>query len=221
MHALFQLLGQIADLPSPDPLDRFLFEQPLIPAVVATLVGFACFAALNRQGQVRKGVMMLGLFLAIGGAVFGVGSLVTTDRERIQTRTLALVDRTLEADRAGASELIASDLTVTTINGAGVGLNRDMFLATIARFDDLGITGSTRSIRGASVDGPNVGRVDCFVRVTGSGGLYGGGFTPSVWRFHWRKDSSGEWSLFLLECLSMFGREPGGDTLNWARRLSG
>jgi len=220
MHLLPSWLAQASGLPKPDALDRFLFEQPLPAAAAAFALGVFLLVGMNRRGRAGRGTAALAVCVAIGGGIWLAGALVTTEREMIQARTLRVVDATIDADGAAVRGLTASDLEFSTINSGAVTLDRELFLSAVASFDEMGISSHVRSIRGASVDGPHVGRVDCFVRVSGSGGLYGGGITPSVWRFHWRKTDAGQWLLYRLECLSMFGREPGRNTLDWARRLA-
>lgn len=221
MLELFLAQTQIIARPLPGApgLVHYTLEQLEPVIIVLALLGGVILYTLNRRSQLARGLMVAGGFWIAAVGVLAAGLAVETPRELLTKQTRALIEHAIDGDPAAAGRLLANDLSVTTLSPDGFAMTKDRFLRVIEGMALLGIQTWSAKPRGASIDGPNVGRVDYFVRVATRGGMYSG-LTPSVWRFTWRQEPDRSWKLRRLEMLSMYGQPVDADALRWATRLA-
>lgn len=187
-------------LPDAGPFQKWVLEQPLIPAILLVGVGAALFYILRGQGKAKEGRNLALVLSLVGVAIYVAGSLVETTGEKLQTRARKLVDAVARVNSTEVDQLLAPDASV-----APWGFDRDTIMRRLE--NDLGRvypikSHSIQSLR-AHVDGPNSARTQVRVTVVSDGALYSGP-TGSWWLISWRKDSAtGEWKVREIECQSI------------------
>lgn len=198
----------IEALPPAPLLERFLFEQPLLPMAVLALLALIAVIAFASRNQRRRGVLVAVVLVALAGGVYLLATLVTTEREELLERTEALIGATANVDRAAMGGLLTEDASLRTTGAL------ERVLASIDGRDSI-ISRASQSLEGryrvntweildrqATTDGPNVGRT--LVRV----GVDVDGFSRthySWWRLHWERGPDGQWRCFELEPLWILG----------------
>lgn len=192
----------IQPLPSPPLIERFLFEQPLMPVMVLAVIAIVAAVAFARLGRRRRGLLVAGVLAAIAGGVYVTASLVTTQRERLLEQTEALIGAAATLDIATLQGLLSEDARLATSGDIA------RVLPSIDGRADI-IDQAERSLRGqarisdwqirdrqATIDGPNVGRT--LVRV----GVDGDAFSRthySWWRLDWEMGPDGQWRCYVVD----------------------
>ncbi len=201
-----KILAQLDNLIPPDPpplgspplLQRLVLEQPLPLVALLVLAGFGLMYYLNSRGQGRRALVAgFGLILA-GAAVWVLGSVVTTRRERLMTATADLVGVTARLDEAGMDRLLADDVHLfSRLRAAGFsvaagGVDKET-LMSLARgaLTQYPVREQYVSRLQAEVTGPSTGRSQVLVRVVVGDGSFS---MPhlSWWRIVWR-EQGGQW----------------------------
>ena len=215
---MHQFLAQLDSFIPPDPpplaspplLQRVFLEQPLPLAALLVVAGFGLMYWLNSRGQARRALIVgFGLILA-GGAVWLVGSLVTTRREKLLTATGELVGVTARLDEPGMNRLLAEDVHLfSQLGAAGFSVAArgadKATLMTVAReaLRRYPVKEQYVSRVQAEITGPNTGRSQVLVRVVVSDGSFS---MPhlSWWRIVWREEA-GSWRATEIEPLAIPG----------------
>ncbi|MFI4915919.1 MAG: hypothetical protein ACIAS6_05350 [Phycisphaerales bacterium JB060] len=192
----------ITPLPPAPLLERFLLEQPLLPVIVLALLAIIAVVAFFGRSQRRRGLLVAGILIAIAGAVYATASLVTTEREHLQARTVELIGATAQADTAALQDLLTEDASLRVTGELSRVLQpldgREAILdaATYRLRGRYTIDGWSIRDSQATIDGPNVGRT--LVRV----GVDASSFSRthySWWRLHWERGPGGVWRCFEIE----------------------
>ncbi len=192
----------IQPLPSPPLLERFLFEQPLLPVIVLAVLAIVAAIAFARLGQRRRGVLVASVLAVLAGAVFATAALITTERERLLERSEELIGATAAVDTTALERMLSEDARLQTsgdiervlasIDGRGEIIDQAQSrLRHRFQINEWQILD-----RQATIDGPNVGRT--LVRV----GVDSDSFSRthySWWRLHWELDADGQWRCFEIE----------------------
>lgn len=189
-------------LPAAPLLERFLFEQPLLPVAVLVLLAVIAVIAFAGRNQRRRGMMVAGVLVAGAGVIYLVSTLVTTEREELLQRTEVLIGATARVDSSVLADMLTADAAMRTSGG----LSR--WVPSIEGRAEI-IDGASRNLQGsyrvreweildrqAAIDGPNVGR--SLIRV----GVEVDGFSRthySWWRLHWERGPDGQWRCFEIE----------------------
>lgn len=203
-----QFVPSIEPLPNAPLLERFLYEQPgaWAGAAAIAMVAVVILILANRRGRLGAGGAAAGAILAICGAWVMTARLVTTDRERIDRGTVALIQAAADGDRSAADGILAEDARLHLAGAGSFSMSRDRILDGFdalrrdIRVSDYGILERTKS-----VDGVNSGRSRVVVRF----GFKEGGPTFSSWELAWRREPSGLWRIIRMEALSINGQAPG------------
>ena len=192
----------IEPLPQVPLLERFLFEQPLLPAIILGLLAVVAFIAFSGSGRRKVGLgVAAGLALA-GGAVYTTATLVTTTREALLDRTELLIGSTASADTMALSRILTDDATLNSSGDLARALPPiDNVQSILDRVDqamgrEFAIDRWVIADRQATLDGPNTGRT--LVRV----GVDSNAFSRthySWWRLHWERGADGQWRCFEIE----------------------
>ncbi|MEQ8845622.1 MAG: hypothetical protein RIB58_12285 [Phycisphaerales bacterium] len=194
----------IDPLPPAPLLERFLFEQPLLPVVVLGLLAGIAVFAFARSGKRGRG-LAVGLVLALCAAgIYAAAAMVTTTRETLLQRSEALIAATAGADTRALAGLLTDD---ARLNADGdirrVVPPTDDVQDILGRVEST-LNGRFRVLswsipdRQATVDGPNVGRTLLRVAVD----VEGAGRTHySWWQLHWAQGPEGTWRCFEIEPL--------------------
>lgn len=192
----------IEPLPSAPLVERFLFEQPLLPVIVLALLAVVAVVAFLGRGQRKRGFLVAGVLAAVAGGLFVTATLVTTTRETLLERTRALIGATAGADTAGLRGLLTDDASLNTSGDIRRVLppieSVPELLDQVDRYlgREYTLTGWEILDQQATVDGPNVART--LVRV----GVDADAFSRthySWWRLHWTLDAGGQWRCFEIE----------------------
>lgn len=192
----------IERLPPSPLLERFLFEQPLLPVIVLGLLAAVALVAFSRRGQKKRGIAVAGVLAAVAGAVYLAATMVTTTRETLLERTRELIGATARADTGAVRALLTDDASLHTsgdirrvlppiddvvalLDGVDQYLGREYRLSSWEILDQQ-----------ATVDGPNVART--LVRVGVDGDVFSRTHY-SWWRLHWTLGADGQWRCFEIE----------------------
>ncbi|UYV13969.1 MAG: hypothetical protein NCW75_06680 [Phycisphaera sp.] len=203
MNDLLQA-GNIERLPPPPLLERFLFEQPLLPIAVLVLLAIIAVVAFASRNQRRRGLIVAGVLVAVATGVYLASMLVTTERETLLERTEVAIGATAQVEVDAMSEILTEDAYLRTAGAiARVQLpvegRTEIIDLAARRLQSRYRVGQWEILdRQATIDGPNLGRT--LVRV----GVDVDGFSRthySWWRLHWERGPDGVWRCFELEPL--------------------
>ena len=204
MTTLLQLGSTLATLPAPPVHTRVLFESPIATPAIAALVGVLAAIALNRAAKVKQAALALAIGLAIALTLAATSRLVTTPREQIEDRTIALVDAVAEGRTLVLRDLLADGL-ILSVDGDKANLGNEVeFILAQARLVTTRIDAYHRRVVRSIADSPTSGRVRFSVRVDEAGG----GITFTVWIAEWRQDNDGAWRLYALDWKKLNGETP-------------
>lgn len=192
----------IDGLPPAPLLERFLFEQPLLPVVVLGLLAVIAVIAFASRNQRQRGVLVAGVLALLAGGVYLVSTLVTTEREELLERTEVLIGAAASVDSVVLRDILTENASLRTTGAI------ERVLASIEGRTEI-INRASQSLEGryqvteweivdrqATIDGPSVGRT--LVRV----GVDVDGFSRthySWWRLHWERGPDGQWRCFEIE----------------------
>jgi len=194
----------IDPLPPSPLLERFLFEQPLLPAVILGLLAIVALVAFAGKGRRKPGLIVAGLLAVAAGAVYTTATMVTTTRETLLQRTESLIGATATADTGSLARMLTDDVVLNTSGDiARVLPSMDDGEAILGRVDQslgnrFSIDHWTIADRQATLDGPNLGRT--LVRVGVDAEVFSRTHY-SWWRLHWVQDNDGQWRCFEIEPL--------------------
>ncbi len=203
-------------LPSPPALSHYLFEAPLVPAMVAAGLSLAVAWSLLRAERPRQGLLagLLGCLGALGLVV--VGGVVETSRERVIERSLAIARAVGQGDGMAAGAWLAPNLYLKMgPTGSATGSDdREVVIRAARMFPERVRLEAFAAPSGhAVVDTPTTARTRLRVRT-------GGGMGPSLswWQLGWRLDPDGEWRVYTIELLLFNGETPPTGFSDEARR---
>lgn len=194
----------IEPLPPTPLMERFLFEQPLLPVAILALLAIIAAVAFAKRRQRTRGLIVAGVLLALAAGVYLTATMVTTDRETLLDRTADLIGSTAQAQTAVLPAMLTEEASLRTAGDIARVLpsvdGRDRILALVDQYLQSRYRVSTWKIldQQATIDGPNVGRT--LIRV----GVESNGFSRthySWWRLHWERGPDGVWRCFELEPL--------------------
>lgn len=203
MNDLLQA-GNIERLPPPPLLERFLFEQPLLPIAVLVLLAIIAVVAFASRNQRRRGLLVAGVLVAVAAGVYLASMLVTTERETLLGRTEVAIGATAQVEVDAMSEILTEDAYLRTTGAIArvqppvEGRTEIIDLAARRLQSRYRVSQWEILDRQATIDGPNLGRT--LVRV----GVDVDGFSRthySWWRLHWERGPDGVWRCFELEPL--------------------
>lgn len=202
-------MNLIPNFPAPAPLPdapfltRILFEQSGWPAAIVALLGLCAFLILNSRGDARA-LRVLGLGLLGAVALWGLGRLVVTDRERISRGTVDLVGAVAKADAARMTGLMAPEVAMVG-RISTIPLDRD---AIVTRATET--TGKHYPLESwavlevqAHLTSDQRGQTMALVRVQPRDG----GINFSWWLLDWKKTGD-QWVVEKLEPLAIQGYLP-------------
>lgn len=196
--------GNIERLPPAPLLERFLFEQPLLPIAVLVLLALIAAIAFAGRSQRRRGLIVAGVLIALAAGVYLVSMLVTTDRETLLARTEVAIGSVALLDGGTMREVLTEDVYLRTAGAIArlqpsvEGRSEIIDLAERRLRGSYHVTDWKILDRQATIDGPNLGRT--LVRV----GVDADGISRthySWWRLHWERGPDGVWRCFELEPL--------------------
>lgn len=221
LPAPFPLLAQGTappppSLPSPPFFSRYLFEEPLAPAIVFLIASVIVFFLFNTRGEVKKAIGLSSLGAVLAVAVFLLAEFVQTDREKIIAATTPLVSATAAADTSRLSPMLHDQVRLTNdLNLAadelphGEDWDKARILAQVDSY--LGRRWKLKEaaileVQGV-IDRPGRGRTQVRIRTT-----------PEVlsipliswWRLDWQEDPDGRWRVIGIQPLDL--------GLPWSRR---
>lgn len=185
----------VPTLPSPPLFEHLLFEAPLGPVAVLAALGVIALVMFNRRAELKRGVATACVLFAAAVGVWITAATVTTDRERITTRSRELVEAVGRVDVDAVGDYLADEVRLVGWQDTE---SRERILRMVE--DEVrgrvGVT-SARVVRSqAVIDGPNVGRT--YVRVHVEADQLAPPYT--WWRLDWACEN-GEWRVVRIEWL--------------------
>lgn len=181
-------------LPEPPALERYLFEQPLLPVALLAFIGLVLLFWLRSRDQTQRGVVVGGGLVLLAGAWFAMATLVRTPREQLGDATRELVGAVATNDQAMLAQRL-DDTVKLIFFEAPTGMAKPDILR---RVDELFRSGSTYALsdwrilavqRHAQDDGRS-GQVQVKVWVRAASFNFP---NNSWWRLDFRKDDQGQW----------------------------
>lgn len=213
LHTIHEFLGPsqslIASVPTPLPpspaLQGWLFERPILSALVLAAFGLAALILLFRRGEQMRGLIVGGGLLAGAVAIAALGIVVETTHERLIRLSNELVDAAAEGRVDDAEGMLADDLVIavggTTLPGRQLARRALDGLREDIRVSEHYVSEESATV----VAGGDSGASQFLVRAVSSMG------PGTAWfRLNWRLDSSGEWRIYLIEVLRVNGQNPEG-----------
>lgn len=189
----------------------WVFEQPLVLALALLVAGIVGATLLRRRDQAKQGIIVGGALFALAIGAFALGTLVVTDRERVEIGSRAFVLAAVEGDLVELDRLILEEAGLAASGKTVADDGRERIQSLSKRQSDAGMIESWRLSRlQATIDGSNVATTQFRVRATPRGGMP----TLSWWRLHWRRDAQGVWRIGTIDCLAINGREAQGGLLH-------
>jgi len=189
-------------LHEPSLLLRWLFEEPLVPMIVAGVLALIVSQWLWRAGRLRAFAAALAAGLVVLAGLWLLASSVTTPRERVIQSTRLLARGTTAADGPAIDRLLADRCTLDNARGT-LNLNKVAILlrvqATIGgpfRISDWAIV--QLQAHADETRGQSQFLIRVTPEVTGVPNL-------SWWRVTWEKneaDDAAPWRATLIEPLS-------------------
>ncbi|MGQ0628463.1 MAG: hypothetical protein ACT4PL_10245 [Phycisphaerales bacterium] len=204
------LFGEAAPppaLPGPPFLEAHLFESPWTTAIALVAAGVVAWFMLRHT---RPGLALI-LPLALGALAAGnvvLSFAVTTERERLEMATVALVDAVARADGAAVDAALLDQATLTVLgqpsNRAKPEIVRQVNTDMLGRFA-LTNRHATTSRLSAALDGANVARTQFRVQAVAAAANLPVGMW---WTIHWRLEKD-RWRAVALELAAFDGLSPG------------
>ena len=198
------MLAGLASLPAPPLPARILFESQVAAPLGAAAVGLVLVAALARQGKTTAARIALAV-AAVGIVALALSNwTVTTPREQLEARTLALVDAVAINDAATVEDMLSKRLVLrVNSNEAEIRDPRALVLAEMGNVQQAIESHNAKAV--ASITDTAIsGRVRFSVRAS----IKGGGINFTVWLTEWRKDPDGVWRLYGLDWKKLNGQPP-------------
>ncbi len=194
----------IEALPPTPLLERFLFEQPLLPTAVLAVLAVIAAVAFLRRNQRKRGLIVAGVLAVVAGGVYLTATSVTTERETLLDRTEAVIGATAQAQGPILQDMLTENALLRTSGAIARVLpsveGRDEIITKVEQ--NLGgryrVTRWEILDRQATIDGPNVGRTLIRVGVEAEAASR---THYSWWRLHWERGPDGVWRCFELEPL--------------------
>jgi hypothetical protein len=184
--------SNVPALPSPPILERLFLEQPLAPAAFLVLAALAAALILNSRGKLSRGLLVGSLLLALGLGVYILGSIVTTERERMARATRELVDAVATVDIPAADRLLAPDVRLFSrfrapgLSAPNQGMDKTGILAAVpAALGQYPLKEHAVQQVQAQSTGRGVGTTQVQVRVVPEATAFP---HTSWWRISWRRD---------------------------------
>jgi hypothetical protein len=215
LHTIPEILGPTqtllasvpAPLPPPPALQAWLFERPILSALVLAAFGLAALILLFRRGEQKRGLIVGGALIGGAVAIAALGILVETTHERLIRLSNDLVDAAAEGRVDDAEAMLSDDLVIamggTTLPLSGGTLARQALngLRDEVRVNEHYVSEESATV----VEGGDSGASQFLVRATSNAG------PGTAWfRLNWRLDASGEWRIHLIEVLRVNGQNPEG-----------
>lgn len=187
--------GQLPRLPQPDPIERWVFEQPMLPAAVLVFIAMAILLTMRHRTQFKRVALPIGLVLiAAGAGVYLLGSLTVTDRERLNLRSRMLVESVAQADSPTLRDLLDDTARLSSVFANAQGADRIIELAN---------TRNRGIVRSAKVGKVNAGLYGSRVATTQVRVSTEGEMFPSLswWRIDWTRpdETSNDWRATHIE----------------------
>lgn len=186
--------NNLPEIEAASGIEHALFVDPLLLMIGIGLISLLVCIALRTSGKPRSGLGVLGIGIVLVGACYLTSTLVTTEREVLDTRARLLVDAVAAGDEDAMESLMDEDLRVSSKFGSAN--NRELAIR-------LALSQVARSVQSHSVNevradlpGPRVGRTMIKVKVEGPTGSL-----SSWWMVHWERFSpdSGDWRTNFIE----------------------
>ncbi len=199
----------LASVPAPLPpspaFQRWLFESPVLSALILAAFGLAALVLLFRRGDQKRGLIVGGALFAGAALIAVVGVMVETTHERLIRLSNEFVDAAADGRVDDAEAMLADDLVIavggTTLPGKAIARRGLEALRADIRVDNHFVSEESATV-GQNGDS---GASQFLVRATSNAG------PGTAWfRLNWRADSAEEWRIYLVEVLRVNGQNPEG-----------
>lgn len=196
----------LPDLPEPSPIQLWIFEQPILPALVLTSAGLLTLILMRHRDAFKRVALPVGsilILLAIG--IYTLGTLTVTQREHLRTRSNDLVQSVANTDAPGLRAMLEPNAQLSSIFANADNAERIVQLAT-TRNPGVVQSAQVRTVNVGIYDGDLVATTQIRVRTQGN-------VMPSLswWRVDWqRRDDNAPWLVTHIEPIWIQGfADPG------------
>ncbi len=196
----------LPDLPAPSPIQLWVFEQPILPALALLTSGVLILILMRHRDAFKRVALPIGsalILLAIG--VYALGTITITQREHLRIQSNELVQTVANADASGLSAMLEPNAQLSSIFANANSADRIVQLAT---------TRNPGIVQSAEVGAVNVGIYEGqLVATTQIRVRTQGNMVPSLswWRVDWqRRDDTSPWRVTHIEPIWIQGiSDPG------------
>ena len=198
--------SSLPELPQPSPLEYWVLENPLAPAVVLVVAGLLVLFLMRHRDNFKRVALPIGLLLlAMGAGIYTFGTLHITDREHLQTRSIELVMSVADADTDALRAMLDPNCTLSSVFTSTQGADQ---IVRIANSRSRGV------VESAEVGKVNAGLYGDRVAVTQIRVRTQGSMVPSLswWKVDWqRQTTDSPWIATYIEPIWIQGMSnPGG-----------
>jgi hypothetical protein len=175
--------SSLPELPKPGPLDYWVLENPLAPAVVLAVAGLMVLYLLRHRNNYKRIGIPIGLILlALGAGIYTLGTMHITQREHLQQRSVDLVMSVADADSVTLRSMLDPNCTLSSVFASTEGADR---IVQIATSRNPGV------VQSAEVKRVNAGIYSDRVAVTQIRVRTQGSMVPSLswWKVDWQRQS--------------------------------
>jgi len=187
--------SSLPQLPPPGFIEHWVFEQPMLPAVVLVFIALSTLFTLRNSTHLNRIGIPVALIAVLGAiGIYLLGSITITDREMLRLRSHDLVQSVAGGDQTTLRSMLSNDARLASIFASAQGADRIVTLATTRN------TGIVRSAKVGKVNtglfGPQVATTQ--IRVRTQGDMFP---TLSWWRIDWTRadETSDNWVVTHIE----------------------
>ena len=197
-------------LAEPGFVQTWFLERSMVTGIAVMVLGLIVLAGPGR-GMKRGWMVALGI-MAIGGAVWGVGEVVETDREAVLAGADAFYSAIGSADRAGAEAFMGPEVGLAAAGALLARDGRGLILGGIERLRDADLKElAVIDRQGESISAQSA-RTQTQLRA-----VFPGGGPNLVWVvLDWRRESDA-WRVRGVDLVMLNGQSPGQGLLGAMR----
>ena len=185
----------LPDLPAPSPIQLWVFEQPILPALALLTSGVLILILMRHRDAFKRVALPIGsvlILLAIG--IYVLGTITVTQREHLRIQSNELVQTVANADASGLRAMLEPNAQLSSIFANANSADRIVQLAT-TRNPGIVQSAEVGTVNVGIYEGQLVATTQIRVRTQGN-------MVPSLswWRVDWqRRDDTSPWRVTHIE----------------------
>lgn len=191
----------LPDLPAPSPVELWIFEQPLLPAIALIIAALLTLVLTRHRPLFKRAALLVALpMLMLAAGIYATGTRIVTQRELLSDRSRSLVASVADNDPATLRSLLDPEARLASAFASVQGSDRIAHLVA-SRVPGVVRSAVVSEVRAGIYEGDLVATTQIRVRVKGTG-------APSLswWRVDWqRADENATWLASDIEPLWIQG----------------